>query len=155
MTEQKKRFWHAAVMTVFVLGSTVGGTAVPPPEINIQGTLETPEGDPLIGPHEFRVRFFDVQDGGSVIATVSGTTSISGAGRFSLAVPFEVAVDRRLERLDVPDAGARIEVVQQHGAGAVGGKRQQERRDEADERCGADAAQSVELQDLLRPSWLP
>ena len=68
--------------------------ATPPPEINIQGTLEEPNGEPVTGARDYRVRFFESETGGSAIGEVTGTVSLSDAGRFSIdVVPPSAALD--------------------------------------------------------------
>jgi len=62
-----KRDWRLVLAFVVTLCVTKAGReaiAAPPPEINIQGMLESDDGNPVTGSHEFRVAFFDVMEAG-------------------------------------------------------------------------------------------
>ncbi|MCB9784085.1 MAG: hypothetical protein H6751_14065 [Candidatus Omnitrophica bacterium] len=92
---QKTLALHFSVMLpLLTLTSSYISWADPPPTINIQGTLQDSQGDPLTGVRDYRVRFFDSETEGSSIVEVSGTTTLTSSGRFSLAVdPPEAALD--------------------------------------------------------------
>ena len=72
------------VLSFSVVTLIVSAAAALPPEINIQGTLEDSAGGPVTGVRDYHVRFFESGTGGSSIGEVSGTVTLSDAGRFSI-----------------------------------------------------------------------
>jgi hypothetical protein len=108
----KKGAGLASLLLILLIPVTFAG---PPSEINFQGTLESPSGDPVTGAHEFQLLFFDAPVGGTTIAAATVVAEISDAGRFSIALPiespvldvnelwYELAVDTGDDGLDLDD----------------------------------------------------
>ncbi len=70
-----------------VRNSCAGETVSLPPQIALQGKLQLPDGSALLGTRLWRVTFFDAATTGSQLGAVTtGTLTLSGAGRFSLAL---------------------------------------------------------------------
>jgi len=63
------------------------GLAQPPATITIQGTAQVSGGGPLTGTRDYRVGFFDALTSGSQLGSdLTGTTTLSSAGRFSIEI---------------------------------------------------------------------
>ena len=77
------------VSVIVCIFFTVGIWANPPWEINIQGTLESPDGGPLTGSYDYLIGFYNIDSGGASLSEVTGTIELSDTGRFSIAVQFD------------------------------------------------------------------
>ena len=58
-----------------------------PSEVTIQGTLSDSNGSALVGERAWSVQYYDAESGGSALgAALTGTTTVSGSGMFSLTI---------------------------------------------------------------------
>jgi hypothetical protein len=80
--------YQAFQWVTFVLSLVfpVMADAAVPSSINIQGTLQAPDGGPLTGTYPCQVRFLDQNAGGQDLGSVTQTIQLSETGRFSIQV---------------------------------------------------------------------
>jgi hypothetical protein len=90
---REKNRWYLLLVACLLFAQAAVTYAAPPETVTLQGVVESSSGDPVSGIAAYRLRFYDAETGGSQLGSdVTGTTTLSSRGRFSIELTPPAAV---------------------------------------------------------------